>query len=340
MDETRARATVKDVAARAGVSPKTVSNVLTGTAFVRTETRERVEAAITALDYVPNFSARSLRNGRSGVIALAMPDLATAYASEMSSLFVQVAREHGLAVQFEEFASDPDREWELLSRARAHVIDGLILNPVNLANSAVEFAGELPPVVLIGEVEQQRTDRVWVDSVGAADDMTTHLLERGCTTIAIVGGCAPDVFDTATARLRTRGYTEALCRAGLEPDPALTIVAAHWTPRGAADAVGRFLDTSPLPDAFFCFTDSMAMGTISELHRRGLRVPDDALVAGFDDVQESEYSVPSLTTVSFDKRAFVEQTLDLLEARFVDRTSEPRRVTIPHRIVARESTAR
>ena len=143
MNETRARATVKDVAARAGVSPKTVSNVLTGTTFVREETRVRVEAAMGELDYVPNFSARSLRNGRSGAIALALPDLATAYASEMSSLFVQVAREHGLAVQFEEFASEPDREWELLSRARAHVIDGLILN----AEHARALAESSPSIV-------------------------------------------------------------------------------------------------------------------------------------------------------------------------------------------------
>jgi len=339
MDETRARATVKDVAARAGVSPKTVSNVLTGTTFVREETRVRVEAAMGELDYVPNFSARSLRNGRSGAIALALPDLATAYASEMSSLFVQVAREHGLAVQFEEFASEPDREWELLSRARAHVIDGLILNPVNLADSAVEFAGELPPVVLIGEVEQQRTDQVWVDSVRAARDMTEHLLERGCESIAIVGGSST-AFDTATARLRSRGYAEALRAAGIEPDPALNIVPTHWSPRAAADAVGRFLETNALPDAFFCFTDSMAMGTISELHRRGVMVPRDVLVAGFDDVQDGEYSVPSLTTVSFDKRLFVEQTLALLANRFTDRSSEPRRITIPHRVIARESTTR
>jgi DNA-binding LacI/PurR family transcriptional regulator len=334
MGEPKARATVKDVAARAGVSPKTVSNVINGVVFVRDDTRERVEAAMSELDYVPNFSARSLRNGRSGVIALALPDLSTAYASEMSSLFVQLAHERGLAVQFEESAAEPQREWELLSRARAHQIDGLVLNPVNLADSAVEDAGELPPVVLIGEVEQHRTDQVRVDSVGAAREMTQHLLDAGCERIAVVGA-SDERFDTATSRLRMLGYREALAaREGIE------IVALHWSARGAAAAVSAFLDGADLPDAFFCFTDSMAIGTISELHRRGVEVPRDVLVVGFDDVEESRYSVPALTTVSFDKREFVAQTLTMLESRFTDRTSPPRQVTIAHEIVVRASSSR
>ena len=119
------RATMKDVAALAGVSPKTVSNVVTGTVAVREETKLRVEAAMTQLDFVPNLNARGLRKGRSGIIAVALPDLATAFSAELMHRIVDAAHDRGLAVQIEETATDPERERELVSRARAHLVDGL-----------------------------------------------------------------------------------------------------------------------------------------------------------------------------------------------------------------------
>ncbi len=155
------RATVKDVARRAGVSPKTVSNVMNGIVPVSGPTRLRVEQAMAELDYVPNLSARGLRNGRSGVIALALPDLATPYSAEVAHHIVEVAHEQGWIVQIEETGSDPQREQELMTRARSNLIDGLILNPVVLDESAVKVGVTLPPVVLLGEVTQQLADRVF-----------------------------------------------------------------------------------------------------------------------------------------------------------------------------------
>ncbi|MCU1547417.1 MAG: LacI family transcriptional regulator, partial [Arthrobacter sp.] len=172
------RATVKDVAARAGVSPKTVSNVVNGLIPVSERTRLRVEQALAELDYIPNLSARGLRNGRSGVIALALPDLRTPYSALLAHHVVEVGHARGWSIQIEETGLDPQREVELLSKARANLIDGLILNPVTLTESAVKVGVSLPPVVLLGEVNQQLADRVFVDSVAAARDMT-HALARG-----------------------------------------------------------------------------------------------------------------------------------------------------------------
>ncbi len=124
------RATVRDVAALAGVSPKTVSNVINGGVVVRPETRERVEQALAQLDYVPNLSARGLRNGRSGAIALTLPEMGSAYSAELAQSFVELARERGWVVQLDQTGSDPARERDLVSRARAHLVDGLVLNPV------------------------------------------------------------------------------------------------------------------------------------------------------------------------------------------------------------------
>ncbi len=344
------RATVKDVAKLAGVSPKTVSNVINGVVFVRPETRAKVEQALSELDYVPNLSARGLRNGRSGMIGLALPDLLRPYSAEITHLVVELAHERGWGVQIEQTAAEPGREYDLLSKARSHQIDGLILNPVNLDDSAVMSAGPLPPVVLIGDVDQDVVSQVCIDNVGAARDMTQHLVDQGFRRIAAVGTPEPpgspgrvggrtDSAGTAAARLRLVGYREVLAAAGLH-DPELEIALDRWSPEGAATVVGRYLEDHEPPDAIFCFTDTIASGTLSALWSAGVSVPADCAVAGFDNILESRYTVPPLSTVDFDRRNFVQSALDLLGERMADAAARPRRIVVPHRVVPRASTAR
>ncbi|NIK59542.1 LacI family DNA-binding transcriptional regulator [Kribbella shirazensis] len=346
------RPTVKDVAKLAGVSPKTVSNVINGVVFVRPETRARVESALAELDYVPNMSARGLRNGRSGMIALALPDLLRPYSAEIVHLVVELAHERGWGVQIEQTAAEPKREFELLSKARAYLVDGLILNPVNLSDSAVTSAGPLPPLVLIGDVDQDVVSQVAIDNVAAARDMTRHLLAQGCRRIAAVGtpeiprgssgagvlGGSAESPGTAASRLRTAGYREALEEAGVPIDEALEISLDRWRPEGAATVVGKYLTEHELPDAFFCFTDTMASGALSALWSAGIDVPRQTLVAGFDNILESQFMIPPLTTIDFDRRAFVAAALDLLAERMADKSAPPRRVMIPHRVIERAST--
>ena len=332
------RATVKDVAKLAGVSPKTVSNVINGIVFVRPETRARVEQAVIELGYVPNMSARGLRNGRSGMIGLALPDLLRPYSAEVIHLVVELAHQRGWGVQIEQTAAEPQREWELLSKARAHLVDGLILNPITLDDSAVMSAGPLPAVVLIGDVDQDVVSQVCIDNVAAARDMTQHLLDQGYRRIAAVG--TPDSTGTAAAQLRTTGYREALASAGVPHDPELEIMLDRWSPEGAATAITSFLATHEPPDAFFCFTDTIALGVLSALWTAGVAVPGQCGVAGFDNLLDSQYAVPPLTTVDFDRREFVESALDLLGERMANKDAPPRRIVIPHRIVPRTSTTR
>jgi len=339
------RATVKDVAALAGVSPKTVSNVINGVVFVRPDTRTRVESALAELDYVPNLSARGLRTGRTGSIALAFPDLSTPYSAEMTHWFVEQAHERGWSIQLEQTGSRPEREGELLSRGKEHLVDGLVLNPITLDASALSSAGtgtgaatdSLPPVVVIGEVEQTLVDQVRVDSVAAARDMTAHLISAGHRRIATLGDSAGE-FDTATARARTRGFEQAMAEAGLPVDRALQYSCPEWTSADAFAVVRAAIDRGDRPDAIFCFTDSLAIGAVSALSSAGLRVPDDVAVAGFDDIVDGRFSVPPLTTVTFDKRLFVDRTLELLAARIADRQGAAELVLIPHEIVVRASS--
>ncbi|WP_420368641.1 LacI family DNA-binding transcriptional regulator [Curtobacterium sp. L1-20] len=332
------RATVRDVAALAGVSPKTVSNVINGGVAVRPDTKARVERALAELDYVPNLSARGLRNGRSGAIALTLPEMASAYSAELAQWFVELARERSWTVQLDQTGNDPDRERDLVSRARAHLVDGLILNPVSLSASVLASTEGLPPTVVIGEVEPEHVDQVHVDSRAAAEQVTAHLVAAGHRRIAIVGA-ARATAPTATSELRERGYLAGLAAAGIAPEPSLRVPLAGWTTSEAAAAFADWLDTNPLPDAVFAFTDSIAFGVLHVLAARGVRVPEQVSVMGFDDVDGAAFAIPALSTVSFDRRAFATAALDLLTRRIEDRDAPPQTVVIPHRIVDRASVA-
>lgn len=331
------RATVKDVAARAGVSPKTVSNVVNGLVPVSPATRAKVEAALADLDYVPNLSARGLRNGRTGLIGLALPDLGTPYSAELAHHVVEAAHELGWAIQIEETGKDPEREFELVSRARANMVDGLILNPVALDESAIRTGGSLPPMVLLGEVSQHIVDQVAVDNVGAAREMTRALANRGRRRIAVLG--ANGNRGSATALVRTQGYREAMAELGLPTGPDLEIVCDEWTPAGSAAALENYLASGKeLPEAIFCFTDSLAIGALSVLHGAGIRVPEEVAVAGFDDIADGRFAVPALTTVAVDKAAMARSAVRLLTERMADPGRGPIHVQMPYQLVARAST--
>lgn len=325
---------MRDVARLAGVSPKTVSNVVNGQVPVRDATRERVQRAVEALDYVPNLSARGLRNGRTGVIALALPTLASSYSAELAHHVVDAAARRGWRVQVEETAGGGRREAELLSRAREHLVDGLVLNPVLLETSAVQRGVSLPPVVLIGEVDQPVADHVWVDNVGASRAMTELLLAHGHRRVAVLG-----VMRSASSRLREEGFRQAYAAAGLALEPALEIRTGRWDPASGYEAVRAWLRDHRPPDALFCFTDSLALGALHALSEAGLRVPADLSVVGYDDVAEAAHFSPPLTTITFDKAALAEAVLDRLARRIAAPDEPVTTSTVPYAVVERESVA-
>lgn len=330
------RATVKDVARLAGVSPKTVSNVVTGKVPVSEQTRAKVESALAELDYVPNLAARGLRTGRTGVVALALPDLTTAYSADLLHHFVVAATARGWTVQVEETGTaSARREAELISRAREHHIDGLILNPVLLETTAVQRGATLPPLVLIGEVDQPIADHVWVDNVAAARAMTAHLIERGGPRVAALGR-----MHSATSRLRIKGYRAALKAAGAARASTLEIECAEWTAHGGYEALRAWLRRQPAPDALFCLTDTLALGALRALAEAGLSVPGTVVVGGYDDVPDSAMYSPPLTTIGVDKTLFAEAALDLLDARIADAERPITSRTLEHRLIERDSTRR
>lgn len=331
--------TQADVAARAGVATKTVSNVINDYPHVSEDVRARVLQAIEELDYRPNHAARSLRSGRTRIIGLAVPELDVSYFSELARLVVEVAQERGLTVMIMQTLGDPDRELAVVNGTYTQFVEGLIYSPVALGGAELEKRRDRTPIVLLGErATQGLVDHVGIDNVAAARAATTHLVELGRTRIAFIGTQHEPTSEIA--RLRTTGYREALAAAGLEAPSRLIVPTVGYHRKDGMIAMSALLATSgPPPDAIFCATDLLAQGAIRALFDNGLRVPQDVAVVGFDDIDEGNYSTPTLTTIAPDKRQIAETAVDRLLARARSKAELPVRDTVTDfSLVVREST--
>ncbi|MGW0605381.1 LacI family DNA-binding transcriptional regulator [Streptomyces sp. NPDC002644] len=330
---------LKDVAARAGVSIRTVSNVVSGSGSVAEATRAKVQAALDELGYRPNVAARNLRAGRTGLVGLAIPELHSPYFGELAGLLVAAARQRSWTVVIDQTFGDPDAERRLLEGAGDRMVDGLIISPWSLSPEQLTARAPEVPVVLLGERDPDgRADRVAVDNVAAADEATTHLLETGRRRVAAIG-LQPHLHN-GTALQRLQGYRRALRRAGLAPEPDLerTVRALHR--EDGAEAMTALLDDGVRADAVFAFSDELALGALHAARNRGLRVPEDLAVAGFDGIEDARYANPALTTVVPDKRQIAERALQCLADRIYSPGAEvpPQDIVVPHRLEVRAST--
>jgi DNA-binding LacI/PurR family transcriptional regulator len=334
-----AGAGLRHVAALAGVSIKTVSNVINDYPHVTPETRARVEEAIRQLDYRPNVYARTLRGGRSGVIALAIPTIDSPYFAEIGRSVARAAQRRGWTVFIDETDGELEREVAAVRGLGPHLIDGLIFSPLSLGPA--ELAGQkvARPVVMLGERSVNGTaDHVAIDNIAAARTAVNHLISTGRRRIAAIGD-QPTVA-TNTARLRVAGYRAALAEAGMAADPSLLREPTAFTREEGARAMTELLALAKPPDAVFCFDDLMAIGAMRAIHDHGRRVPDDIAVMGFDDIAEGRFHVPSLSTIAPDKEYIGEAAVALLEQRLAD--SNPRdaqEIEVGFEPKPRESTA-
>ncbi len=334
-----ARPRIKDVAEYAGVSPKTVSNVINDFEHVSEQTRTVVREAIDALGYRVNIAGRQLRQGRTGMITLAVPELDVAYFSELARHIMEAAGSNGRTVLIHQTGAERDRELAALHGFDTQFCDGVILSPLSLLPRDLATRDRRMPVVLLGERSAEgHTDHVGIDNVRAAREATEHLLSRGRRRIAVVGGAVRG--QQGTDRLRTDGYRQALASAGLPFDAGLVVPveAYHW--RDGAEAAARLMRDGTRPDALLCLNDNMALGALRSLYEAGVRVSDEVDVVGFDGIEATGFSVPSLTTVSPDKREIARTAVSLLLNRIdtPDSGIPYRDEVIGHRIVVRESS--
>lgn len=305
--------TMNDVARAAGVSLKTVSNVINNYEFIRPETKQRVLDAIDQLGYETNLTARSLRSGKTNMIGLVVADLNVPYYAELASDIMKAAWAKGYRVLVEQSGNQADHERAALQGQFRSLTDGLLFIPLGLdADQIIQAAGQ-KPLVLLGEyVQDPRLDMVLIQNHEAAAAVTTHLLAGGRRRIAVLG--ANDGDTTGSGGLRLQGYRAALAAAGVEYDPEL-VIPCGWRRDGGADAVGRLLESGTEFDAVFGLNDAVALGALHELLVRGRKVPEDIAVAGFDDIDEARFASPSLTTVAPGRTEIAERAVELLIKR-------------------------
>ncbi len=331
-------ASMSDVAALAGVSQRTVSNVVRGYVHVRPETRQRVQAAMEELRYRPNASARALRAGRTGIIALAVPYIASPYFAELAEHVQRVAAREGLTMLMDQTGGDPAREALVLEGYRTHVIDGLIFSPMAL--SAADMGQQAPdlPVVLLGEeVRDSRFVTVAIDNVVAAREATEHLLASGRRRIAVVGADL-DTMRGGAARGRLAGFFEAHSAAGHGVHPRLMRTTTDWF-RSAGYAAAHELVAEGISfDALLCLNDVLAFGAMRALSEHGITMPDDVAVLGWDDVEEAAYTTPALTSVAPDKLAIAEAAVSQLLQGIGGTASPADDIICDHSVKVREST--
>jgi DNA-binding LacI/PurR family transcriptional regulator len=331
------RVRLRDVADHAGVSVKTVSNVVHDYVHVSDATRERVQASLDELNYRANLSARSLRQGRSGVIALAVPALDMPYFAELTRCVVREAEELGYTVLVDQTDGLRQREQVVVTGARSHLIDGLILSPVAMGHAELSRVRDETPLVLLGEkIGAGDLDHVAFDNVAAARTATEHLLSLGRGRVAAIGYQAGVGARSGVATVRRAGYEAALAGAGLDVDAALTREVDGYLRSEGARAMASLLRESP--DAVFCFNDQLALGALRTLASRQVRVPEDVAVVGIDDIEDGRFSTPTLSTIAPDKAAVAREAVRLLQRRLDDQDAGTREVRVGFELVPREST--
>lgn len=330
--------TMQDVARKAGVSAKTVSNVVNGYPYIRPETRQRVLAAIEELGYQMNASARSLRTGRTGIIGLALPELRVPYFAELAGAVIVAAEARGLTVIIEQHGGRRELELEVLSGARRHLTDGLIYSPLALGPGDEDLLDVPYPLVLLGErIFHPGIDHVTMRNTDAARAATEHLLAIGRRRILALG--PNPTQEVGSAPLRLAGYRAALEAADLPVSPELEVPTIRtWDHAAGARTMARLIDEGIEFDAVFAFNDSLALGAMHELQVRGYRVPDDVAVIGFDAIDEGGYSNPTLTTIDPGRGQIPLEAVRLIDERLRGVAGDPTRIAPSFRLVLGGST--
>lgn len=330
---------LKDVAAAAGVSIKTVSNVVNGYSGVRRELRERVEHALAELDYQPNLNARSLRTGRSGLVAMVVPRLDEPYFAELARWVVAAAGERGWTVLVDQTEGDPQREAFVVGTNRPRLLDGVILSPLALDDQALLNRDPKVPLVLLGERVSPAAgaDHVAIDNNAAARAATEHLLSSGRRAIGVIGSQRAQGW--TTPRVRLQGFRDAMSDAGVPVRDELIGEVGVFHRQDGAAAVHAMFEAGERPEALFCFNDLLAHGAIRALADRGVRVPEDVAVVGFDDDEQSSFSVPTLTSIAPDKPRLAQLAVQALAERIeADEPPAAREISAPFELRVRESS--
>lgn len=326
--------TIVDVAREAGVSYSTVSRVLNGFEFVKEATRQRVLEAAERLGYVANLQARSLAGGRSQIIGILVPGLDNSYVGEIvRGVDEELGREHYDLMLYTTHRGHGN-EVAYVHAVANGLADGLLL-VVPLVPSA--YLSALPyedfPHVLIDQSDPGGTSSI-VESTNwqGAYDATKYLIQLGHQRIGFIAG----EMQLSSAVERLRGYKDALKDHNIAVDPAL-IHEGNFVIGGGYERAAKLLDLPNRPTAIFASNDLSAFGAMHAVRDRGLRIPDDISLIGFDDIPQTLMTYPKLTTVRQPLAQMGRVAARMLLEQINSPGTAPRRVTLPTELVIRDS---
>ena len=286
-------ARIEDVADRAGVSTASVSRVLSGKKNVSDEMRQRVMAAAKELDYQPNLVARSLRSQRSTTVGLIVSDVRNPFFTDVSRAVEDTVHEQGYALYLCNTDEDPEKERLYLDRMQAQNVAGIIYSPTR--QSAETFADlqiSVPAVIIDRAVRGGHVDQVLIDNVDAAYRLTEHLIQNGYRRIAAMIGEA-----SVTGRERRQGYEKALDAHDLAPPEGQTRYIPPKIEAGRKTAREILEDAQP-PDAILTTNSLLTAGALMAIRERGLVIPDDVALVGFDETTWGKLVEPTVTIIS------------------------------------------
>lgn len=327
-----------DVAERAGVSIKTVSNVVHDHPYVRAELRARVQAAIDELGYRPNLSARRLVTGRTGTILVAVTSIDVPYFGDLCQRLDRAVRSQGMQIVIEQTYAARESEAAVLDQRERGLVDGVIFHSVSL--SAEELAAHRSglPVVLLGEAPAPAgVDHVMIDNVAAAAEATTSLLRSGRRRIAFLGHERRGLSHTTGQRLT--GYKQAMKAAGMSLDRKLYLRVDNYSPEAGRRSVRDAVDRGIGFDAIMCRDDLLALGALHALADLGRSVPEEVAVVGWDDLAIAAHLTPPLSSIAPDKDALAGQATRLLLERLNGYHGPGRHEIVPYRLIERASSA-
>ncbi|PLS31417.1 LacI family transcriptional regulator [Bifidobacterium margollesii] len=353
----RKRVTIKDVAREAGVSIKTVSNVINDSGSMRPETRKRVKAVMDAMGYQLNVSARSLKTGHTKVIGIAVEEFKPFFLHLINAIS-DAAHAHGYGVIVNTHGG---RLRQFQQEANILAADGWILHLSPHARDGFIHSSWNRPTVQVGEYSTAvHFDTVAMSNRAAMDQMTGRFLDSGCRRVGAFG--APESLIPAihaarngemtakalldmvfaavdgAADLRLQGFCDAFVKRGMMPDWDLICCDDAWSTSRAFDMTGAMLDRTASPDAMVCFTDEIAIGVLHACMSRGLRVPGDVQISGHDDIDESRFVNPALTTIDPTLREYANVAFDMLLERIQGYDGPPRFHMTGYTLVERDST--
>jgi LacI family repressor for deo operon, udp, cdd, tsx, nupC, and nupG len=330
-----ARPNLKDVAQRSGVSIATVSRALSGSDLIAEATVNRIRAVADELGYRPNVRARNFRTRKAMAVLIVVRDIGNPFYLEVFKGVERIARQAGYSVLMANTEGDKEREFEYFEMLSDGLADGMILMTGAVPETIQRRKGACDNVVVALEmVEEISVPQVLIDNEAAALEAVNHLLALGHTRIAHIAGPIPEGMSVR----RRRGYRLAMQRAGVEIPDGYECQGGFDLQSGER-CTRALLELAHPPTAIFAANDEMAFGAIRHAHMRGLSVPQDLSVIGFDNIAFSEAFLPSLTTISQPRLDIGERAMSVLLDVMNGKPTSAEPTILPTRLLIRETTA-